>query len=113
MGVGAGAAQCAAEAVGVASEGAQRRALSTLNGDVDLTVPADFHADLRMRSDNGEIYTDFDVALSNAPAKVESARRGGKYHLEVEQEVRGRVNGGGPEIQLRTFNGDILLRRHG
>jgi hypothetical protein len=88
-------------------------AFSTLNGDVDVTVPADTRASLRMRSDNGEIYSDFDVQLGPPEAKVTQGRSGGRYRLEVEREVRGTVNGGGPEIQLRTFNGDIYLRRRG
>lgn len=88
-------------------------AFATLNGDVDVTLPGSFRGDLRMRSDNGEIYTDFDVQLSPSPAKIEQQRQGGKYRLEVEQEVRGTIGGGGPEIQLRTFNGDIYLRKRG
>jgi hypothetical protein len=86
---------------------------ATLNGDVDVSLPGSFRGDLRMRSDNGEIYTDFDVQLSPQPARVEQQRQGGKYRLEVEQEVRGTVGGGGPEVQLRTFNGDIYLRKRG
>jgi len=88
-------------------------AFATLNGNVDVSLPASFRGDLRMRSDNGEIYTDFDVQLATSPAKIEQQRQGGKYRLEVEQEVRGTVGGGGPEIQLRTFNGDIYLRKRG
>lgn len=88
-------------------------AFATLNGDVDVSLPAGFHGDLRMRSDNGEIYTDFDVQVTTQPATVEQQRQGGKYRLEVEQEVRGTVGGGGPEVQLRTFNGDIYLRKRG
>ena len=88
-------------------------AFSTLNGDVDVSLPADTRATLRMRSDNGEIYSDFDVQLGPPDAKVSQGRSGGRYRLEVEREVRGTVGGGGPEIQLRTFNGDIVLRRKG
>jgi len=88
-------------------------AFATLNGNVDVSLPGSFRGDLRMRSDNGEIYTDFDVQLGASPAKVEQQRQGGKYRLEVEQEVRGTIGGGGPEIQLRTFNGDIYLRKRG
>jgi hypothetical protein len=88
-------------------------AFASFNGDVDVSLPAGSHGDLRMRSDNGEIYTDFDVVLNNQPARVDQKRTGGKYRLEVEQEVRGAIGGGGPEIQLRTFNGDIFLRKHG
>jgi hypothetical protein len=88
-------------------------AFSSLNGDVDLTVPADLKADLRLRSDNGEIYSDFDVELLTQQSAVSEGRSGGRYRLEVQREVRGRVNGGGPEIQLRTFNGDVVLRKRG
>jgi hypothetical protein len=84
---------------------------ATLNGNVDVTLPPDARGQLRMRSDNGEIFTDFDVQLTHQPARVEEQRSGGRYRLEVEQEVRGTINGGGPEIQLRTFNGNIYLRR--
>jgi hypothetical protein len=94
-------------------DGKAAMAFSSLNGDVDVTVPADFKADLRLRSDNGEIYSDFDVQLVPDEASVTQGRSGGRYRLEVQREVRGRVNGGGPEIQMRTFNGDVLLRRRG
>ena len=55
----------------------------------------------------------FDVQLGAPESKVTQGRSGGRYRLEVEREVRGTVGGGGPEIQLRTFNGDIVLRRRG
>jgi hypothetical protein len=94
-------------------DGKAALAFATFNGDVDVTLPAGTRGNLRMRSDNGEIYTDFDVQLSSSAPKVEQKRGGGKYRLEVEQDVSGTMNGGGPDIQLRTFNGDIYLRRRG
>jgi hypothetical protein len=36
---------------------------------------------------------------------------GGKYRLEVNRAIYGTVNGGGPEIELRTFNGSVYLRK--
>ena len=86
---------------------------ATLNGNVDVTLPADTRGALRLRSDNGEIYTDFDVVLTHQPARVEEQRSGGRYRLEVEQEVSGTINGGGAEISVRTFNGNIYLRKRG
>jgi hypothetical protein len=86
---------------------------ATLNGNVDVTLPADTRGALRLRSDNGEIFTDFDVALTQQPARVAERRSGGRYRLEVEQEVRGTINGGGAEISLRTFNGNVYLRKRG
>jgi hypothetical protein len=86
-------------------------AFSTLNGDVDVTLPATFKADVRMRSDNGEIYSDFEIAMNSAKPDIEEKREGGKYRLVVAREMTGKIDGGGPELFLKTFNGDILLRR--
>jgi hypothetical protein len=86
---------------------------STLNGTVDLTLPADTKANLRMRTDNGDIWTDFDVKLDGAhPPQVDDQRKsGGKYRVRMDKTIYGSINGGGPEIQLVTFNGSIYLRK--
>jgi hypothetical protein len=86
-------------------------AFATLNGDVDLTLPPASAFDVRLRSDNGEIYSDFDVALAPKAARVEEDRGKGKYRVSIAKELTGRVAGGGPEIFLKTFNGDIVLRK--
>jgi hypothetical protein len=86
----------------------------TVNGEVKATLSRlDPRGALRMRSDNGEIFTDFDVELTARPARVEEQRSGGRYRLEVEREVSGTINGGGAEIAVRTFNGNIYLRKRG
>lgn len=88
-------------------------AFSTLNGDIDLTLPTAAHIDVRLKSENGEIYSDFDVVLSRSAPKVEEERGKGRYRVSVTKELAGKINGGGPEIFLKTFNGDIVLRRKG
>jgi hypothetical protein len=66
-----------------------------------------------MRSDNGDIFTDFDVQLQQAPPGAARGTRGnsGRYRVEVNRAILGTVNGGGPEIELRSFNGTIYLRK--
>jgi hypothetical protein len=86
-------------------------AFSTLNGDIDLTLPAAARFDVRLRSDNGEIYSDFDVELAPRQTRVEEDRGKGKYRVSIARELTGKVAGGGPELFLKTFNGDIVLRR--
>lgn len=86
-------------------------AFSTLNGDIDLTLPAGAKLDVRLKSENGEIYSDFDVVLGRAAPKVEEERGKGRYRVSVTKELTGKIGGGGPEIFLKTFNGDIVLRR--
>jgi len=85
----------------------------SFNGDVDVTFPPGLAAELSLRSDNGEVYTDFDVEVQkSAPTKRED-RSGGRYRVSVEKSMKATVGGGGPEMTLRTFNGDIYLRKHG
>jgi DUF4097 and DUF4098 domain-containing protein YvlB len=91
-------------------------AFSSLNGDIDVTFPADIKATLSMRTDNGEVYSDFDVQLqTTAPQQTtdDGRGKGGKYVVRVEKTVKGTINGGGQEIQLKNFNGNIYIRKAG
>ncbi|MCU1333949.1 MAG: hypothetical protein JWM08_2941 [Candidatus Angelobacter sp.] len=91
-------------------------AFSSLNGDIDVTFPADLKANVSLRTDNGEVYSDFEVkVLPNAPQQtVEDNRgRGGKYKVKIDKNVRGTINGGGQEIQFKNFNGNIYIRKAG
>jgi DUF4097 and DUF4098 domain-containing protein YvlB len=83
-------------------------AFSTLNGDVEVTFPADLKASVRIRSDRGDIYSDFEVA-THGHAVTKETHQHGKHH--VQQEMQGSIGGGGPEILFKTFNGDIFIRR--
>jgi hypothetical protein len=85
---------------------------STMNGDIDITFPADFKATVRMKSEQGEVYSDFDMSLKQDVAKKEVPQReGGKYQISFDRSVLGTINGGGPEIQFSTFNGNIYIRK--
>jgi hypothetical protein len=66
-----------------------------------------------MRSDRGEIFTDFDVQMRpTTPAGSQRTRRSdGRIRIDVNQSIQGSVNGGGPEFELRTFNGNIYVRK--
>jgi hypothetical protein len=87
-------------------------AFTSFNGKIDVTLPAAVKATLKMRSDNGDIFTDFDVQLRQGGAAPSTGtRRNGKYQVEINRAIYGTVNGGGPEIELRSFNGSIYLRK--
>ncbi len=91
-------------------------AFTSLNGNVDVTVPATVKANLKMRTDNGDVFSDFDVALrqdAQAPVVQDSRRENGRYRLEIDRAINGSINGGGPEFELRTFNGNVYLRKGG
>lgn len=83
----------------------------SLNGPVDLYFQPDLSADLRIKTFNGEVYSDFPVTAM--PARMAAAgRRGGKTVYRTDKFAAMRVGSGGPEIELDGFNGDIrILKR--
>jgi hypothetical protein len=108
---------------------------TSFNGNVDVTLPAPVKASLKLRSDRGEVYTDFDVQIQqqrtistsvgvppapptpptppgygpNPPPRP--PRAGRRTGVEVDASIYGTVNGGGPEFELRSLNGDVYLRK--
>lgn len=104
---------------------------TSFNGNVDVTLPASARANLKLRSDRGDVYTDFDVKTLPPPPSASGARssdtRGRRrdpdddekdkekdkrpaYRIEADRSIYGSINGGGADIELRTFNGGIYLR---
>jgi len=72
---------------------------TSMNGNVDVTLPSPAKANLKMRTDNGAIYTDFDVLMkANNPSST-------------SKTINGTINGGGADFDLRTHNGNIFLRK--
>lgn len=87
-------------------------AFSSLNGDIDVTFPKTIKADIKVKSDRGEIYTDFDLKPKSSKAKVTkgNSKRGNAYRVKVEKWIKGSINGGGPEFLFKNFNGDVIIR---
>ena len=86
-------------------------AFSSLNGNVDITFPADTKANLKLKSDMGEIYSDFDVAVEKSQRNVNRTAESGMYKLNIDDWVYGKINGGGPEFMMKNMQGDIYIRK--
>ncbi len=87
---------------------------TSLNGKVDVTLPSDTKARLRLKTENGSVFSDFDVKMEPDSAKpiVEDARgQGGKYRIRMDRNIYGSINGGGPEYRFETMNGSILIHK--
>jgi len=87
---------------------------SSLNGDIDVSLPPDIRANLSMKSDNGEMYSDFDIKIDSQttrPTAEELRSKNGMYRIRMDRTTKGSINGGGPEMQFKTFNGNIYLRK--
>jgi DUF4097 and DUF4098 domain-containing protein YvlB len=83
---------------------------STVDGDVDVTLPSDIKATVKLKTVEGDIYTDFAVNLQPTLNKKEE-KRGNVYRLELDRIMTGTINGGGPEYKFYSLEGDIYLRQ--
>ncbi|MDZ7639379.1 MAG: hypothetical protein U5J83_14185 [Bryobacterales bacterium] len=86
-----------------------------MNGDIDVTLPATTKADFLIDTHNGEVFTDFEVALeANLEREMKDNRSsGGALKMRLNQNLKGKVNGGGALMQFKNHNGDILIRKGG
>jgi DUF4097 and DUF4098 domain-containing protein YvlB len=81
----------------IAVESAGNYAVSAVNqkGDVELTLPPNAHATVSGNTRNGDIVTDFPLAVSGDESKT----------------VSGIIGAGGPKVTLTAENGDIHIKR--
>src|SRR5215216_1954838 len=87
-------------------------AFASFNGNVDVTLPSSLKATFKLRSDMGDVYTDLDLQVKTETTTSPNPRReNGRLRIEVNRSMTGALNGGGPEIELRTFNGNVYLRK--
>jgi hypothetical protein len=74
--------------------------IASINGPVDVTIPAKAGVNLEMSNHNGNMYSDFDMVQD----KHNMQRVGGNT-------VRATLNGGGTDLKLQSVNGNIYLRK--
>ena len=69
----------------------------TTNGRIELAVPANMGVDLEASTTNGSINSDLPVTTTRTSSN----------------SLRGKINGGGTSLRLRTTNGGISIRKSG
>ncbi len=84
---------------------------TSFEGDITLSFPPLVNAMLKMKSGTGEITTDFDFVPVRRQPVVKNVENTRIYSLE--DWVVGRVNAGGPEYNIRTYSGNIIIKKHG
>lgn len=86
-------------------------AFSTLNGNVDVTFPAGLKANLKIRTDQGQVFSDFDMTTDASQPKATKTAKDGMYRITIEDWIHGKIDGGGPEIMMKNMNGNIYIRK--
>ena len=86
---------------------------SAYDGDIDVTFPSTVKTTVMIKVDDGEIYSDFAIDLKETPKKQVKDERstGGRYRISFGEYVTGTINGGGPEFQFVSYDGNIYIRK--
>jgi len=82
-------------------------ALTSINGDVEVKVPASSKATIDFGTMHGEVYTDCDIEME----KKNNTKGDEWVMIGGQSNNTGKLNGGGVELKLSTINGSIYLRK--
>lgn len=86
-------------------------AFSTFRGTIDITLPAGVKVNTKLRSDYGSIFSDFDIVPEKTENKVDKAPENGVYRVTSNDWIYGKINGGGQELMIKSYRGNIYLRK--
>jgi DUF4097 and DUF4098 domain-containing protein YvlB len=67
-----------------------------VNGSIEIELPDDLKADVKFKSLNGHINSDFPITISGG---------------FIGQSARGRVGSGGRELSIETVNGSVEIKK--
>jgi DUF4097 and DUF4098 domain-containing protein YvlB len=76
--------------------GAVRLDYQSVNGSVNVLLPADLKADVDLSTTNGSVRSDFPIAVSGSIDP---------------RHLHGTIGGGGVQLRIETVNGSIELRK--
>ncbi|SCB73216.1 hypothetical protein GA0116948_10193 [Chitinophaga costaii] len=83
---------------------------SSVSGAIDVSLPANINADVRLKSDIGTLTSDFDVEDKSKQKLIfqnqRSTAMGGKGWLGV------KINAGGTDVLITNVSGNITLRKN-
>ncbi|MGB9455253.1 MAG: DUF4097 family beta strand repeat-containing protein [Bryobacteraceae bacterium] len=84
---------------------------SSLNGSIDVTLPADIKANVEFKTMRSDIYSDFDIALGGSATTQKDNSGGLRFRLRFDNNFNGVINGGGVLATFHTIHGTIYLRK--
>jgi hypothetical protein len=82
---------------------------TSLEGNIELYLPEKVNANMKLRSENGDLFTEFSIKPIGRQTEVRKNAQGNVYSLE--DWTLGVINNGGPEYFVSTFNGNIYLKK--
>ncbi len=86
-------------------------AFSTINSPIDVTLPSTTKATLKMKTERGEIYSNFDMDIKEEQEKTHKEYKHAYTETSWTKWTTGKINGGGPELVFKSLHGDIHVRK--
>ena len=83
--------------------------ITSISGDIDITLPENSKGNFRLSSTSGEIYTDLDFDAVDTNGSKGPWR--GKREFWGGTSASTMLNGGGVEFTVRSVSGDIFMRK--
>lgn len=83
--------------------------LTSQTGNIDITLNSDTKANINVKTYQGEIFS----GLANdfiATDRIEEKNNGKKKKIIVAGALQAKVNGGGQDISLATYTGNLYIR---
>lgn len=84
--------------------------LTTYSGDVDITLEGSIATSLHVKNFQGEILSGLDAPFA-ASEIVNRKDKGNRQQISIGGQVSAQVNGGGQDLSINTYNGDVYLRK--
>jgi hypothetical protein len=85
-------------------------AFTTISGNINIFLPETSRAVLKMKSEYGEIFTDFNLKTSERKIVQGLDEETGASRISLDEWTNASINGGGPQILLKTHHGNIFIR---
>ena len=84
-------------------------AFSSMGGQIDVSYPSTLKANVKVKSENGEVFSDFNIARSQS--KIVKTSNSEVNKSTLDDWLYGKIGGGGPEIMISNYYGNIYLRK--
>jgi len=86
-------------------------AFSSVHGKIDVAFPPDADLTVRVKSDEAMVYSDFDIAVEKRKSRTDPAGKTGRTRIALEEWTTGRIGRGGTDVLLKSFDGNIYIRK--
>ena len=83
--------------------------LESMNGELNLRLPANIGVQIHLDTSQGEIISDFEVDVQPSTPTVVRDDEDGGVSVRIESVIIANINGGGPIIRMKSMNGDIRI----